>query len=205
MKIGLYFGSFNPIHHGHLIIAEHVINETELQQVWFVVSPQNPFKQSNSLLNEYHRLHLVKLAIEGENNLRASDIEFKLPKPSYTITTLQYLEEKYPQHQFTIILGSDSFLNLDKWRNAELIMDRYELFVYTRAGFEVRTDLPVKYKILDAPLLQISSTHIRKLIKNGQSVRYLIPDTVKEEIEKTSTAGKSSDERIEHIKVSMYW
>ena len=184
MKIGLYFGSFNPIHHGHLIIAEHVINETELQQVWFVVSPQNPFKQSNSLLNEYHRLHLVKLAIEGENNLRASDIEFKLPKPSYTITTLQYLEEKYPQHQFTIILGSDSFLNLDKWRNAELIMDRYELFVFTRAGFEVRTDLPVKYKILDAPLLQISSTHIRKLIKNGQSVRYLIPDTVKEEIEK---------------------
>jgi len=184
MKIGLYFGSFNPIHHGHLIIAEHVINETELQQVWFVVSPQNPFKQSNSLLNEYHRLHLVKLAIEGENNLRASDIEFKLPKPSYTITTLQYLEEKYPQHQFTIILGSDSFLNLDKWRNAELIMARYELFVYTRAGFEVRTDLPVKYKILDAPLLQISSTHIRKLIKNGQSVRYLIPDTVKEEIEK---------------------
>ena len=124
------------------------------------------------------------MAIEGENNLRASDIEFKLPKPSYTITTLQYLEEKYPQHQFTIILGSDSFLNLDKWRNAELIMDRYELFVYTRAGFEVRTDLPVKYKILDAPLLQISSTHIRKLIKNGQSVRYLIPDTVKEEIEK---------------------
>jgi len=184
MKIGLYFGSFNPIHHGHLIIAEHVINETELQQVWFIVSPQNPFKQSNSLLNEYHRLHLVKLAIEGENNLRASDIEFKLPKPSYTITTLQYLEEKYPQHQFTIILGSDSFLNLDKWRSAELIMDRYELFVYTRAGFEVRTDLPVKYTILDAPLLQISSTHIRKLIKNGKSVRYLLPDTVKEEIEK---------------------
>src|SRR4249920_485428 len=168
MKIGLYFGSFNPIHHGHLIIASHVVNETTLQQVWFVVSPQNPFKQSQSLLNEYHRLHLVKLAIEGENKLRATDIEFKLPKPSYTITTLQYLEEKYPEHQFSIILGSDSFQNLDKWKNADVIMERYDLYVYTREGSKVRSDLPVKYKILDAPLLQISSTHIRNLIKNGK-------------------------------------
>ena len=184
MKIGLYFGSFNPIHHGHLIIASHVVNETALQQVWFVVSPQNPFKQNHSLLNEYHRLHLVKLAIEGENKLRATDIEFKLPKPSYTITTLQYLEEKYPEHQFAIILGSDSFQNLDKWKNAEIIMERYELYVYTRAGFAVRDDLPVKYKILNAPLLQISSTHIRDLIKSGKSIRYLLPDIVKEEIEK---------------------
>jgi nicotinate-nucleotide adenylyltransferase len=184
MKIGLYFGSFNPIHHGHLIIANHVVNETALQQVWFVVSPQNPFKQNQSLLNEYHRLHLVKLAIEGENKLRATDIEFKLPKPSYTITTLQYLEEKYPDHQFSIILGSDSFQNLDKWKNADIIMERYDLYVYTREGFEVRADLPVKYKILDAPLLQISSTHIRNLIKNGKSIRYLLPDDVKEEIEK---------------------
>ncbi len=184
MKIGLYFGSFNPIHHGHLIIANHVVNETALQQVWFVVSPQNPFKQNHSLLNEYHRLHLVKLAIEGENKLRATDIEFKLPKPSYTITTLQYLEEKYPEHQFTIILGSDSLQNLDKWKNAEVIMERYELYVYTREGFTVRTDLPVKYKILDAPLLQISSTHIRELVRKGKSIRYLLPDDVKEEIEK---------------------
>ncbi len=184
MKVGLYFGSFNPIHHGHLIIASHVVNETALQQVWFVVSPQNPFKQNHSLLNEYHRLHLVKLAIEGENKLRATDIEFKLPKPSYTITTLQYLEEKYPEHQFSIILGSDSFQNLDKWKNADVIMERYELYVYTRAGYEARTDLPVKYKVLDAPILQISSTHIRELIKNGKSIRYLVPDIVKEDIEK---------------------
>ena len=151
MKIGLYFGSFNPIHHGHLIIAAHVVNETVLQQVWFVVSPQNPFKQNHTLLNEYHRLHLVKLAIEGENKLRATDIEFKLPKPSYTIASLQYLEEKYPEHQFAIILGSDSLQNLDKWKNAEVIMGRYELYVYKRAGYEVRQDLPVKYTILDAP------------------------------------------------------
>ncbi len=184
MKIGLYFGSFNPIHHGHLIIASHVVNETNLQQVWFVISPQNPFKENSTLLNEYHRLHMVKLAIEGEKNLRATDIEFKMPKPSYTVTTLQYLEEKYPQHQFTIILGSDSMQNLDKWKNAPVIMERYELYVYTRAGFDVRTDLPVKYKILDAPLLQISSTHIRKLLRNGKSIRYLLPDVVKEEIEK---------------------
>jgi nicotinate-nucleotide adenylyltransferase len=183
MKIGLYFGSFNPIHHGHLIIASHVANETELEQVWFVVSPQNPFKQNNTLLNEYHRLHLVKIAIEGENHLRATDIEFKLPKPSYTIATLQYLEEKYPEHVFSIILGSDSFQNLDKWKNAEVIMNRYSIFVYTRAGFEVRKDLPVKYTVLDAPVLQISSTHIRELVRQGKSIRYLVPDKVKEEIE----------------------
>ena len=103
MKIGLYFGSFNPIHTGHLIIASHVLNETNLQQVWFVVSPQNPFKQEHSLLNEYHRLHLVQLAVEEDTRLRASDMEFKLPKPSYTIDTLVYLKENYPQHQFTII------------------------------------------------------------------------------------------------------
>ncbi len=183
MKIGLYFGSFNPIHHGHLIIANHVVQETDLQQLWFVISPQNPFKQNQSLLNEYHRLHLIQLAIEGEKNLKASDIEFRLPKPSYTVTTLQYLEEKYPEHEFSIILGSDSLQNLDKWKNAEVIMSRYTLYVYARAGFEVREDLPIKKIILDAPLLQISSTHIREMIKRGNSIRYLVPDIVKEDIE----------------------
>jgi nicotinate-nucleotide adenylyltransferase len=183
MKVGLYFGSFNPIHHGHLIIANHVVQETDLQQVWFVISPQNPFKINHSLLNEYHRLHLVKLAIEDENNLKATDIEFRLPKPSYTVTTLQYLEEKYPEHEFAIIMGSDSFQNLDKWKNAEVIMGRYSIYVYKRAGFEVREDLPVRKIILNAPLLQISSTHIRELIKKGKSIRYLVPEAVKEEIE----------------------
>src|SRR6201987_1840618 len=121
MNIGLFFGSFNPIHIGHLIIANHVAQETDLNQVWFVVSPQNPLKASGSLLNEYHRLHLVKVAIEEENKLRASDIEFHLPKPSYTVDTLAYLKEKFPQHQFSIIMGSDSFSNLINWKNYEVI------------------------------------------------------------------------------------
>jgi nicotinate-nucleotide adenylyltransferase len=183
MKIGLYFGSFNPIHIGHLIIANHVAQETDLQQVWFVISPQNPFKVNHALLNEYHRLHLVRLAIADEKNLKASDIEFRLPKPSYTVTTLQYLEEKYPEHEFAIIMGSDSLQNLNKWKNAEVIMSRYPIYVYKRPGFEIREDLPIKKTVLNAPLLEISSTHIRELVKNGMSIRYLVPDAVKEEIE----------------------
>lgn len=183
MKIGLYFGSFNPIHHGHLIIASHVLQETGLQQVWFVISPQNPFKQNHSLLNEYHRLHLVNLAIEGEKGLKASDIEFRLPKPSYTVTTLQYLQEKYPEHEFSIIMGSDSLQNLDKWKNAEVIMERYQIFVYTRPGFPPREDLPARVTVLDAPLLEISSTRIRECIRSGRSIRYLVPEAVRDEIE----------------------
>ena len=183
MKIGLYFGSFNPVHHGHLIIANHVVQQTDLEQVWFVVSPQNPFKQNHALLNEYHRLHLINIAIEGEKTLKASDIEFRLPKPSYTITTLQYLEEKYPQHEFSIIMGSDSFQNLDKWKNAQVIMSRYKIYVYLRPGFDLRKDLLVNAIPLEAPLLQISATHIRELVKNGKSIRYLVPDKVKDEIE----------------------
>ena len=114
MKIGLYFGSFNPVHAGHLIIASHILNETDIEKVWLVVSPQNPFKQENGLLNEYHRLHLVQLATEQDNRIKASDIEFGLPKPSYTINTLTYLAEKFPDHEFSIIMGSDSFQNLHK-------------------------------------------------------------------------------------------
>ncbi|HEX5024232.1 MAG TPA: nicotinate (nicotinamide) nucleotide adenylyltransferase [Agriterribacter sp.] len=184
MRIGLYFGSFNPVHHGHLIIANFIANSTNLEQVWFVVSPQNPFKISNALLNEYQRLHLVHLAIEGESTLRASDIEFHLPKPSYTIDTLTYLEEKYPQHEFSIIMGSDSFMNLSKWKNADVLINRYPLFVYTRPGFEVKQPVSGKITILDAPLLQISATHIRELVKQQKSIRYLVPDVVKDEIEK---------------------
>lgn len=182
MKIGLYFGSFNPVHHGHLIIANHVVQETNLEQVWFVVSPQNPFKQNHSLLNEYHRLHLINIAIEGERSLKATDIEFGLPKPSYTVNTLQYLEEKYPQHEFCIIMGSDSLQNLDKWKNAEVIMKRYHLYVYIRPGFPARQDLPVNLTVLDAPLLQISATHIREMVQQGRSIRYLVPDKVMDEI-----------------------
>jgi nicotinate-nucleotide adenylyltransferase len=186
MLIGLYFGSFNPIHHGHLIIANYILQHTELEQVWFVVSPQNPLKPSGALLNEYHRLFLVNTAIEGENKLRASDIEFKLPKPSYTADTLAYLHEKYPDHEFAIIMGSDSFENLPKWKNYGYILKHYPIYVYLRSGHERLPEYPDANKIfvLAAPLLPISATHIRKNIKEGKSIRYLLPDAVKDEIEK---------------------
>src|SRR6478672_4307435 len=120
--IGLYFGSFNPVHHGHLIIAKHLLNQKLVDEVWFVVSPQNPFKNSGTLLNENHRYFLLQEAIEGEQKLKVSNVEFKLPKPSYTVNTLSYLQEKYPDHSFSIIMGSDSFQNIEKWKNAEVII-----------------------------------------------------------------------------------
>jgi len=183
MNIGLYFGSFNPVHHGHLIIAQHLLNETDLEQVWMVVSPQNPFKPQKFLLNEYHRLHLLHLALENANGIKAVDIEFRLPKPSYTINTLAYLKEKYPQHSFSIIMGSDSLQNLDKWKNAEQIMENYPIYVYRRPGFEITKHTITTLKIVDAPLLQISATHIRELIQNHKSVRFLLPESVMNEIE----------------------
>jgi nicotinate-nucleotide adenylyltransferase len=186
MKIGLYFGSFNPIHTGHLIIANHVLNETDLQKIWFIVSPQNPFKSSSTLLNEYDRLHLVQKAVEGDDRLKASEIEFSLPKPSYTAHTLTYLSEKYSAHQFTIIMGSDSFQNLAKWKNAEFIKANYSLLVYRRPGFEVTDTGGTNATILNAPLLEISATYIRETIQKGASIRYLVPDAVREEIEKSA-------------------
>lgn len=185
MKVGLYFGSFNPIHHGHLIIANYILQHSDLDQVWFVVSPQNPFKQSASLLNAYHRLALVQLAIEAEPKLKASDIEFRLPQPSYTVNTLAYLQEKYPTHAFAIIMGSDSFENLAKWKNYEFILQHCPIYVYRRPGHEVKNNFAqAKIIVQDAPLLQISATYIRNNIKQGKSIRYLVPEKVLEEIEK---------------------
>ncbi|RYY44057.1 MAG: nicotinate-nucleotide adenylyltransferase [Chitinophagaceae bacterium] len=186
MKIGLYFGSFNPVHHGHLIIARHLINETDLQEVWMMVSPQNPFKSSNGLLNEHHRYHLVQTALDDESKIKASNIEFRLPKPSYTVNTLTYLKEKYPQHNFSIVLGSDGFQNIDKWHNAAFILKHYPIYIYVRPGFEIRENFGANTKILNAPLLEISSTHIRKLIRENKSIRYLVPDAVRTEIEKNN-------------------
>jgi nicotinate-nucleotide adenylyltransferase len=186
MKIGLYFGSFNPVHVGHLIIANYIANSTDLEQVWFVVSPQNPFKPSSSLLNEYDRLNMVNIAIEGENKLRVSGVEFKLPKPSYTIDTLTYLHEKYPQHEFSIIMGSDGFQNLDKWKNYELLVKNYTFYIYKRPGFEIEKTFGARINQLNAPLLEISSTHIRNLIKEKKSIRYMVPDNVLKEIESNS-------------------
>ncbi|MFI5155921.1 MAG: nicotinate (nicotinamide) nucleotide adenylyltransferase, partial [Chitinophagales bacterium] len=176
---------FNPIHHGHLIIANYVLQNTELDQVWFVLSPQNPLKPSAGLLNEYHRLFLLQIAIEGEQGLRASDIEFKLPRPSYTIDTLTYLSEKYPTYEFSVILGSDSFENFSKWKNYQQIFQHYRLIVYLRSGHEDLPEYPgSRVTLLRAPLLQISATHIRNNVKEGKSIRYLVPEKVMEEIER---------------------
>ncbi|HYE54533.1 MAG TPA: nicotinate (nicotinamide) nucleotide adenylyltransferase [Chitinophagaceae bacterium] len=185
MHIGLYFGSFNPIHTGHLIIANHIRQQVELNQVWFIVSPQNPLKPSSALLNEFHRLALVQLAIDDEPGLKASDIEFRLPRPSYTADTLAYLQDKYPQHEFSIIMGSDSFQNLSKWKNPEYILKHHKIYVYKRPGIDIKPQPDNSNVIvLDAPLLQISATHIRENVRNGRSIRFLVPDKVKEEIER---------------------
>ena len=184
MHIGLYFGSFNPIHVGHLIIASYAKHTTVLDKVWFVVSPQNPLKPSSTLLNEYHRLHLVRSAIENDTNFKVSDIEFHLPKPSYTVTTLAYLQEKYPAHQFSVIMGSDSFNNLKNWKNYETIIRNHKLFVFKRPGFDIdNSQLQADLQVIEAPLLEISSTTIRKFIKENIPVRYMVPDAVAKEIE----------------------
>jgi nicotinate-nucleotide adenylyltransferase len=184
MKIGLFFGSFNPIHVAHLIIANHILNESDLEKIWMVVSPQNPFKNESSLLNEYHRLHLVRLATENDNRIKASEIEFALPRPSFTVNTLAYLKEKYPEHQFCLIVGSDSLQNIEKWKNAEVILRDYEIYVYRRPGFEVKNIPAARIKVMEAPLLELTATHIRNSIASGKSIRYMVPDAVLEEIEK---------------------
>ena len=183
MNIGLYFGSFNPIHIGHLIIANHVLNETSINKIWFIISPQNPFKESKALLNEFDRLHLVRLATQDDNRIKCSDIEFNLPKPSYTSNTLAFLSEKYPEHQFSLIMGSDSYQNLDKWKNYETIINNYPVYVYKREGHEIKKTLDKEAVILNAPIIQISASQIREHIKSAKSIRYLVPEIVREEIE----------------------
>jgi len=183
MNIGLYFGSFNPIHVGHLIIANHIVQHTDIDKVWFVVSPQNPLKPSHTLLNEYHRLHLVELAIKDNPKFKVSNIEFQLPKPSFTIDTLTYLKEKFPQEQFSIVMGSDSFQNLPKWKNAELLLAEYKIYVYQRPKFEVDLSHYTSVFGVQAPHLDISATFIRKQIKAGKSIQYLVPDEVSAYIE----------------------
>ena len=183
MNIGLYFGSFNPIHIGHLIIANHVLNETPINKIWFIISPQNPFKESKTLLNEFDRLHLVRLATQDDNRIKCSDIEFNLPKPSYTSNTLAFLSEKYPEHQFSIIMGSDSYQNLDKWKNYETIINNYPVYVYKREGYEIKKTFDKEVVILSAPIIQISASQIREHIRSAKSIRYLVPEIVREEIE----------------------
>lgn len=178
MHIGLYFGSFNPIHIGHLIVANHIVENVDIDKVWFVLSPHNPLKDSDSLLNEYDRLHLVELAIKDNSKFRASNVEFHLPKPSYTIDTLTYLKEKFPLEQFTVIMGSDSFSNIHRWKNYEALIANYNIIVYDRPGFDITETHGAKLTRVQAPLLEISSTFIRKQIKEGKSIRYMLPDEV---------------------------
>ncbi len=179
MKIGLFFGSFNPVHNGHLIIANYLCETTDLEKVWLVVSPQNPLKAKETLLSEYDRLHLINLAIADNPNLLASNIEFKLPRPSYTIDTLTYLSEKYPQHQFCLIMGSDNLETLHKWKNYELLLRNYPIYVYKRRGaVENPYANNPNIRLLDFPFLDISATFIRQNLKNGVNMQYFLPDAV---------------------------
>jgi len=178
MHIGLYFGSFNPVHTGHLIIANHVLEHSGIDKIWFVLSPHNPLKEAHTLLNEYDRLHLAELAIADNPKFRASNVEFSLPRPSYTIDTLTYLTEKFPQEKFSVIMGSDSFQNIRRWKNYEQLMAQYKVIVYNRPGFAAQLPASGDVQIMDAPLLEISASFIRKQIREGRSVRYLLPDAV---------------------------
>jgi len=192
MKVGLFFGSFNPIHVGHLIIANVMAENSDLNKVWFVVSPQNPFKPSHGLLHEFDRYDMVKAAIGDNYKIEVSDVEFNLPKPSYTIHTLAHLTEKHPTKQFKVIIGEDNLENFAKWKNYEQILDQFGLYVYPRgnpassqSGQSVTKDEVKRHpnvKMVEAPLLDISATYIRNCIKNNKSIRYLVPEAVEQMI-----------------------
>ncbi|MDF1695072.1 MAG: nicotinate (nicotinamide) nucleotide adenylyltransferase [Saprospiraceae bacterium] len=186
-KIGLFFGSFNPVHVGHMIIANYMVEHSDLDEIWMVVSPHNPHKEKKSLAKDRDRLYLVNLAIGDNLKIKASDIEFGLDKPSYTIDTLTYLNEKYPSHEFCLIMGGDNLGTFHKWKNYEAILENHAIYVYQRPGY----DLGVlqdheKIRILEAPLLTISASYIRKQIKENKSIQYLVPDRVWEYIDGSS-------------------
>ena len=187
MKIGLLFGSFNPIHIGHLIIANYMANHTILEKVWLVVSPQNPLKKYGDLINTYDRLEMAKLATDNATNIAVSDVELKLPQPSYTIDTLAFLKEKYPEHEFALIMGSDNLVTLHKWKNYRLILRDYQIFVYPRPGFEnAEFASHPSVTITMTPLMELSATFIRKSLAGKKNVQYFIPDPVLKFIENKS-------------------
>ncbi len=185
MKTGLYFGSFNPIHVGHMAIANYIVEYSDLDEIWFVVSPHNPLKKKKTLLNDHHRIRLVEIAIEKEDRFRISDIETKLPKPSYTIDTLTYLVEKFPSFDFSLIMGGDNLLSLHKWKNAVQLVKRFPLYVYPRKETDIQ-NIPELNKILsladitvvNAPLIEISGTFIRESIKLKKDIRHFLPPGV---------------------------
>jgi nicotinate-nucleotide adenylyltransferase len=184
-KIGLYFGSFNPVHIGHMAIAGYMTEFAGLDQLWFVVSPHNPLKKKETLLADHHRLYMSQLAIGDNNQLKASDIEFKLPVPSYTIVTLTYLKEKYQKDEFCLVMGEDNLFTLHKWKNAAELVSKYPIYVYPRPDAEKPLS-PLLDKILlaadvhkvNAPLMEISGTFIRNGIKNGKDMSYFLPEAV---------------------------
>lgn len=187
MKVGLFFGSFNPIHVGHLIIADYVAEYADVDQVWLVVSPHNPLKKKETLANDYDRLHLVNLAIGDNERIKASNIEFSLPKPSYTIDTLTYLKEKYPQNKWSLIMGGDNLKSLPKWKNYELILKDNKIIVYSRPNYDLgEFENHPNVRILEAPMLDISSTFIRNSIKKGHSVQYMLHKDVFEYIQNST-------------------
>ncbi|QFZ54576.1 nicotinate-nucleotide adenylyltransferase [Oceanihabitans sp. IOP_32] len=181
MKVGLYFGSFNPIHIGHLIIANHMVEHSDLDQIWFVVTPHNPFKKKSSLLDDYERLEMVYLATKDYTKLQPSKIEFDLPQPNYTINTLVYLQEKHPDHEFSLIMGEDNLKSFHKWKNYELILENHHIYVYPRiSSGKVATPFDNHQKIhhVDAPRIELSSTFIRNAIQAGKNVKPMLPEPV---------------------------
>jgi nicotinate-nucleotide adenylyltransferase len=183
-KTGLFFGSFNPVHTGHMVIANFMATQTDLDEVWMIVSPQNPLKNKQSLARDHDRLHLVRLAIGDNVYLRASDVEFSLPQPSYTVDTLIYLREKYPGREFVLIMGGDNLGTLHKWKNYEILLRDYQIYVYQRPQYELGelADHP-SIHLWEAPLMQISASYIRRCLQKGLSVQYLVPDAVYEYLE----------------------
>ena len=179
VKTGLFFGSFNPIHIGHMILAEYMVEFTPLQEVWFVVSPQNPLKEKSSLLADYHRLAMVNIAVEDDARIRSCNIEFKMSQPSYTIDTLTYLGEKHPGRQFILIGGTDILPSFHKWKNYRELLKQYEIYIYNRPYYD-----PGEYRnhpnitFFDAPLIEISASFIRDSIEEGKDIRYMLPEKV---------------------------
>lgn len=189
-KIGLFFGSFNPIHIGHLILANYILENSDMDELWFVVSPQNPFKDKKSLLTDHNRLDMVQLAVKNYPKMRASNVEFSLPKPSYTIDTLTYLKEKYPNYSFALIMGEDNLDSLPKWKNAEKLMSDYQIIVYPRTLEGEKKDSEYlqheNISMVNAPIIELSATEIRNMIKEGKNVRPMLPPEVFEYLDGSS-------------------
>ncbi len=189
-KIGLFFGSFNPIHIGHLILANYILEHSDMDELWFVVSPQNPFKEKKSLLKDHNRLDMVQLAVKNYPKMRASNVEFSLPQPSYTIDTLTYLHEKYPDYSFSLIMGEDNLQNLHKWKNADILVKNHHIIVYPRVyeGYKKDSDhfQHENISLIKAPVIELSATEIRNMIKTGKNVRPMLPPEVFEFLDGSS-------------------